>query len=76
LPSAQQSHPQSPVHTPVSQQPQSQPAQQHAWQSAGHLPPQQSAVADEAGARKARNKSARKYMVRDSKWIVVVEKKI
>jgi len=69
LPSAQQSHeqPQSPVQTPVSQQPQSQAAQQHGSQFAGQAPPQQAAGADEAGARKDRIMSAKKYMVQNSK---------
>jgi hypothetical protein len=59
-PSAQQSHvqPQSPVQTPVTQQPQSQAAQQQGSQFAGQAPPQQALdVAAEAGANSARSKS-------------------
>lgn len=52
-PSAQQSHlqPQSPVQTPVSQQPQSHEAQQHGSQFAGQAPEQQLACPAWAGAK-------------------------
>jgi hypothetical protein len=62
LPSAQQSHeqPQSPVQTPVTQQPQSQVAQQHGSQLTGQVPPQQAELAAGAGA-KSDNTSRVKY---------------
>jgi hypothetical protein len=57
-------------HSPVSQRPQSHVAQQQATQSGGQLPPQQSAEAEDVGARNARNNSARKYMMGNSKWMM------
>jgi hypothetical protein len=55
--------PQSPVHTPVSQQPQSQVAQQHGSQLAGHLPAQQDAgLAFAAGANKDITSKAKNNM--------------
>jgi DNA mismatch repair ATPase MutL len=65
LPSAQQSQaqPQSPVQTPVSQQPQSHAAQQQGSQLAGQAPPQHEAGAAEAGANNDRTSNTRKYMV-------------
>jgi len=65
LPSAQQSHeqPQSPVQTPVTQQPQSQVAQQQGSQLAGQAPPQQAALlVAGAGAKSAANSSTKYNM--------------